>query len=201
MSDGDVSAGPLAEFAALRAEILQHEQNINQISYAAANAYGNHIRPATDTRILWPPEPSCAVVSYLLYLRYVDQALGIIDKASFIRSELSPRVPGGLRREDWLSQRSNFRPVYGRISRLLTFPAVSLTVLVWAYPMCLEWNSLALPIRWLWQRCGSRAWSARAIIPSSSRAGIFLRARRRWVQLTAEPAPQGAEGEGGRLGV
>ncbi len=71
--------------------------------------------------------------SYLLCGRLVAHHFGTLRVAEYIKEELSTRVPGGLRWEQWLERRQNRRPhlLGSTLPLLLTFVGASLLALAW----------------------------------------------------------------------
>ena len=124
--------GPLAEFAALRAEILQLNQQQSQILglqlTIAGAVFGIAISHAGLVGILM----IVPIVSYSLCMRYLATGTAIFEIARYIRDDLTNRVPGGLRWESWLSTNSRESIVYSQVIPLLVaFPGVSILALTW----------------------------------------------------------------------
>lgn len=125
--------GPLAEFAALRDEIqervkAQGQMLSLQLTLAGA-VFGFAIsRPGLTALLLIVP-----FSSYLLCGRLVAQHFGTLRVAKYIKEELSPKVPGGLRWEEWLEQQQRRRPHFlgSALPLLLTFVGASLLALGW----------------------------------------------------------------------
>jgi hypothetical protein len=124
--------GPLAEFVALRAEILQLNQQQNQMIglqlTIAGAVFGVAIsHPGVEGILMVVP-----VVSYALCMRYLTNGMTILEIARYIRDELDCRVPGGLRWEAWTLTNSRENITYSLIVPLLfSFPAISLSALAW----------------------------------------------------------------------
>lgn len=102
--------GPLAEFVALRNEIqdrVKAELQIFSLQITISGAlFGFAIsRPGMITLLLITP-----FTSYLLCGRLVAQHFGTSRIAKYITEDLSDRVPGGLRWEEWLERRQQQRP-------------------------------------------------------------------------------------------
>jgi hypothetical protein len=125
--------GPLAEFSALRDEIQERvkaQQHMFSIQLTLASAvFGFSIsRPGMVALLLIVP-----FSSYLLCGRLVAHHFGTLRVATYIREELSERVPGGLRWEQWLESRQKRRPhLLGlTLPLLLTFVGAELLALAW----------------------------------------------------------------------
>lgn len=126
--------GPLAEFAALRQEIerrnvVQHGLFALQLTSAGAIFSFALSGSGRSGLLLIIP-----VSSYMLCARYVEQQLGIQRAATYINTELSQKIPGGLGWEAWQVRQIDF--VRGSIIRrvnslLIVFPAVSVGALIW----------------------------------------------------------------------
>jgi hypothetical protein len=135
----------LAEFSALRNETLQRislQWNI----YAAQLAVGGVVfsfaltSPSRTGFLLIIP-----IIAYALFGQYMGNLRVIISIGTYIRKELSPRVPGGLGWEEWYLK----RPSEGLHLRLLSpqpivFPGVSLIALVWVVPYILFGKNISL---------------------------------------------------------
>jgi putative Mn2+ efflux pump MntP len=133
----DEFEGPLAEFSALRQEIerrnlVQHGLFVLQLTAAGAIfsfviAHRGHL----GFLLIVP------ISTYMLCARYVEQQYGIQRAATYIKNELSNRVPGGLGWEAWQTQHLDF--VRGSTIRrvnalLITFPFIAATALIWTIP-------------------------------------------------------------------
>jgi hypothetical protein len=127
------SEGPLAEFAALRQELLYRAGNQSQLMSLQLTATGVVLGisatqdGARRLALLIP------LISYSLYSRYIDDALGIITISTYIRDDLTGRVPGGLLWEEWLRTNVRLRSIHSRLSRAALFPGSSIVALVWSY--------------------------------------------------------------------
>lgn len=103
--------GPLAEFSALRDEILERVKAQNQVFVLqltlSSAIFGFAIsKPGMTPLLLVMP-----LSSYLLCGRLVALHFGTLRVAKYIMEELNCRVPGGLKWEHWLrksSQRPHF---------------------------------------------------------------------------------------------
>lgn len=129
----DPTQGPLAEFAALRAEIdrrstLQHNTIALQITSAGA-IFGFAVSAANRTTLLL----ILPITSYMLTARFVAYYYGITLIASYITTVLSRQIGGGLQWEDW--RRDNLRKHEDRALTLVNplfiiFPGVGTLALV-----------------------------------------------------------------------
>jgi hypothetical protein len=128
--------GPLAEFAALRDEILQFNQQQNQMLALQLTIAGAVFGIAISHTGLAGVLMIVPVVSYSLCARYLMNALAITEIARYIRDELANRVPGGLGWESWMLSNSRESMTYSLvlIPLLVTFPGVSVAALSWALP-------------------------------------------------------------------
>jgi hypothetical protein len=140
----------LAEFTELRAEVLHAfsmQWNIVALQLTATSvlfsfALTNHSR--TGFLLIVP------IVCYVLSGRYLRTSRVIILIGTYIRTELSPRVPGGLNWEGWIGKRPN----PGRFIRWLAhgplvFSAISLAALAWLVPYVLFANDISTFSRWM----------------------------------------------------
>ena len=133
MADEERHDGPLAEFAALRAEILQLNQQQSQVLTLQLTISGAVLSVAISRDSLRALMLVIPLVSYLLYFRFLAGSMSIYEIARYVREELSERVPGGLHWEDWLRRESRQMPIFGIVPRLLTFPGASLIALGWSF--------------------------------------------------------------------
>lgn len=141
--------GPLAEFAALRQEIerrnvVQHGLFALQLTSAGAIFSFAIAGSGRSGFLLIIP-----ISSYMLCARYVEQQLGIQRAATYIRTELSRRIPGGLGWEAWQIQQIDF--VRGSTIRrvnslLIVFPAVGVGALVWTVNVLFKPGLLGLDL-------------------------------------------------------
>ena len=130
----DDSAGPLAEFSALRQEIDRRstaQQAILVLQITAAGAVGGFVLrdPGKIVVLLVVPLASFAFCSI-----YLENAFQIHRIGSYVRHTLSKRVPGGLGWESW----SRDRPpnwahnVTWNVSLFAMFPLVAAAALAWS---------------------------------------------------------------------
>jgi hypothetical protein len=129
---GESSEGALAEFDALRQEILQrqgtqHQVLALQLTIAGAVfsfALTGHAR--SGFLLIIP------LSSYMLCSRFVEDHVGIRHIGRYIRESLSPRVPGGLNWESWVARNPVTFGVPGLAwgyAYLVTYPGVALLAL------------------------------------------------------------------------
>jgi hypothetical protein len=131
------SAGPLAEFAALRTEILQSLQmqwNIFALQLTATAALFSFSlsSPSRTGFLLILP-----FVTYFLSERYLAMYYAMQQLGSYIKDELSSRVPGGLHWEAWYRQHSSpyHKPLLGWFTPLpMIFPGTSVVAILWVAP-------------------------------------------------------------------
>jgi hypothetical protein len=107
-SDKELSAqAALAEFAALRSEVLQaFSMQWNTIALqltvtGVLFSFSLTSRARTGFLLIVP------MVSFILNGRCLRSERLILTVAVYIMNELSPRVPGGLRWEEWIRSRSS----------------------------------------------------------------------------------------------
>jgi hypothetical protein len=120
--------GPLAEFTALRAEIDRRSASqwtVVTVQIGIAGAVFGFALSGRHRELLLLVIP---FATYMTLARYVSQMVHLKLIGRYIRTELSPRVPGGLGWEEW--RLTNLRPsdlsVFGRLHLAWTvFPAVS----------------------------------------------------------------------------
>lgn len=143
------ASGTLAEFAALRQEIerrnnVQHALFVLQLTSAGAVfSFALSGRSRAAFLLIVP------ISTYMICARYVDQQLGIQRAATYIRTELSPRVSGGLGWEEWQISHREF--VRGSILRrvnalLIMFPVIGLGALAWTFATAFGLNSVQLNV-------------------------------------------------------
>lgn len=129
----DGAEGPLAEYAALRAEILQYNQQHHQL-YALHLTITGAILSVAITRTTFSEVTLIIpIVSYMLFLRFLSNGVQIYRAARYINEELSPRVPGGLGWESWLRSAGRYSSKPATVVRLFTFSGTSLLGLIWAF--------------------------------------------------------------------
>lgn len=131
------SAGPLAEFVALRAEILQSIQMqwnifaLQLIVTAAVFSFSLSSSSRTGFLLILP------FITYFLSARYLAMSYALQNLGSYIMDELSSRVPGGLHWEAWYKQHSSayHKPLLGWFTPLpIIFPGTSVVAILWVAP-------------------------------------------------------------------
>jgi hypothetical protein len=131
--NNDESQGPLAEYVALREELVYCLQNLGQILTLQLTAAGAILSLVVTQAALRGLALIVPLLSYALLARAVSLGQRIRDIATYVRDNLSQRIPGGLRWEDWIRQRTK-RDLFLTLSgRFLTFPGVSFLALGWAF--------------------------------------------------------------------
>ena len=130
----EASDGPLAEFTALRAEILQLNQQQSQLLNLQLTVVGAVLSVALTTPSLRLVLLIVPLVSYLLYLRLVSDSQAVQDISRYIQQDLGGRIPGGLRWESWLWANSRRQRFFAVLPRLLTFAGASALALVLSAP-------------------------------------------------------------------
>ncbi len=144
----------LAEFSALRAEILQDLSTqwvifVFQLT-AASIVFSFSLTSGSRTGFLL----IIPVISYMLASRFMQNSHSIHELGTYIMTELNPRVPGGLKWEEWHRNRRAYRNPF-TISWLaplpVVFPGVSLLALAWVVPYILEARNISIADRcFLW---------------------------------------------------
>jgi hypothetical protein len=131
----------LAEFAALRAEILQR-QNIQWNTFAlqltaAGVVFSFALSNASHTGFLL----ILPVVTYALTGRYVSQSIGTEKVGIYIREVLNVKLKGQLHWEEWHKTKewNRSRPTTARVLTwinplYLAFPGVAVIALAWVAP-------------------------------------------------------------------
>lgn len=141
--------GPLAEFAALRAEIehcLQRQHGFQTLQITAVAAiFSFALSQSKYTGILL----AIPAISYLLCGRFVAQHHGMMRMGAYINDELSHRIPGGLNWEQWIRTkgRRTDRTISWTIPLLITFPGASLISEAWVFSYVFTRHHVAAPER------------------------------------------------------
>jgi hypothetical protein len=141
----DETAGPLAEFAALRAEIERRatiQWHVLALQIAIAGAVFGFALSAPRREILLLVIP---IATYMTFGRYVTQAASTHLIGRYIRTELTSRVPGGLRWEEWRLKNAPTAEmgIFARIHFAgVVFPGVS-TLAIGAFVLAATTNGLA----------------------------------------------------------
>jgi hypothetical protein len=90
------------------------------------------------------------IISYVVASQYLRNLHAIRELATYIRTELSPRVPGGLKWEEWHLHRPNDRSQYKVLSPpSVAFPGISLIALTLVLPYIISGQYLSLIDRWM----------------------------------------------------
>lgn len=131
-------AGPLAEFGALRDEIdsrfrVQMQFFTLQITFTSA-IFGFAIsnRGLLGLLLIVP------FTSYLICARYIALEGTILRIGQYIREDLSERIPGGLRWEQWWrvgADKAEDRLSSWSVPLLIAFPGGALFALCWDAPL------------------------------------------------------------------
>ncbi|GIF64096.1 hypothetical protein Ais01nite_21310 [Asanoa ishikariensis] len=125
----------LAEFTALRAEIMARQnsqQALLSIQLTVAGALFSLAlsSPGRATVLLILP-----LTTVMLAGRHVAHSYACLSIATYIRTELSPRVAGGLGWEEWLRAHREIPRRHRLLSPLfISFPAISALAIVGAFP-------------------------------------------------------------------
>jgi hypothetical protein len=156
----------LAEYSALRAEIIQMEQTQSNIFAlqltAAAVIFSFSLSNASRTGFLL----ILPVVSYALSRRYLLTNEVMKRLSDYITEQLSPKVQGGFSWEEWNRRQASNRRAFGRFRLIvyasrwlgpvpLIFVWISIAALVWVAPYILFHHGLspldrfALSMVWL----------------------------------------------------
>jgi hypothetical protein len=151
MKDKELSAqSALAEFAALRNEALQAfsmQWNIIALQLTATSvlvSFSLTNRSRTGFLLIIP------IVSYILNGRYLRSERLVVLIATYIMSDLSPRVPGGLKWEEWLRGRSSPNQILRWFAHgPLVFSVISIITLAWTVPYILHAAKLSTADRWM----------------------------------------------------
>jgi hypothetical protein len=134
----------LAEFAALKAEQLQAystEWNIIALQLTATAvlfsfSLTSHSR--TGFLLIVP------IVSYVLSGRYLRSDRVLILIGIYIRTDLSCRVPGGLKYEEWWKERRNPTGTLQSFAHgPSVFSGISIVALVWVAPYVFSANKIS----------------------------------------------------------
>jgi hypothetical protein len=140
----------LAEFAALRGEILQYLSMQWNIFVFQLTTTGIVFSFALTGKFRIGFLLIIPVVSYALGARYLQDDRAIKEIGTYIMNELSPRVPGGLEWEAWLRKRTLPKPAIAWFSPLpVIFPGTSLIALAWTAPYILYSRNISGASRWL----------------------------------------------------
>lgn len=176
-NNSDDRQAVLAEFTALRAEILQRSSilwNVFALQLAATGAvfsFALSSHSHIGFLLILP------VITYALSGRYASQLLGTELIGTYIREVLDVRANKELQWEKWQrSQQLNERSLT-RLPLLLVFPGVAVTALVWVAPYVWANHDMSsgqralITIIWFVD-IGLTAWSFKLVV------GIVSRRRR-----------------------
>lgn len=127
--------GPLAEFNALRGEIINRnaaQQNLFVVQLTISGAIVSFAVASPERTLLLLILP---ITSFLILIRYAIHHVGIVDIARYIEEKLSDRVPGGLHWEQWVrSNRRGGSRLYRLHPLYLSHPGVGVLALAAAFP-------------------------------------------------------------------
>jgi hypothetical protein len=132
---GDDRLAVIAEFTALRAEILQRSSilwNVFALQLTAAGAvfsYALSSRSHIEFLLILP------VIAYALSARYASQMLGIERIGKYIREVLDKKANMQLNWEAWQRPKKPNERNLGWVNPLfLVFPGVAVAALIWVTP-------------------------------------------------------------------
>ncbi len=144
-------AGPLAEFVALRTEIERRstiQWHVLALQITIAGAIFGFALSGTRREALLLVIP---MTTYMTFGRYITHAVFITLIGKYIHTELSPRVPGGLRWERWRVVNASEVGI-GVFTRLhftgVAYPGVA-TLAVGAFVIAAVQNDLAAGKVWV----------------------------------------------------
>jgi hypothetical protein len=151
----DDHTGPLAEYVALRAEIVQHVDLQWKTTVILLTSTGAVFGFALSSAGRLPLLLIAPYSSYILCTRWLHSQALIERAACYIRTRLDVKVPGGLGWEQWLiAETPNiglFRQALHKARTrptALTYPGLSLlalaTVAVWFLASVKSWSYLAV---------------------------------------------------------
>lgn len=147
-SQGD--AGPMAEYVALRVEYERRaagQWNVLALQIAIAGAVFGFALSAQFREIFLLAIP---IASYTTCGRYVIHARGLRLISSYFQEELSQRIPGGLRWEEWRAANLRRFPVgHFGVAHFtgVVFPGISVLA-IGAFVLSATNNSLAAGKPW-----------------------------------------------------
>jgi hypothetical protein len=148
--------GPLAEYNALRAEILGRQaaqQNLLTLQLTASGAVLSFALATVGRNFFLLILP---FTSYMLCGRYARQNVFIVNIGLYTREVLARKISGGLEWEDWRTRHPRL-PLLTRVIEPLymTFPGVAFLALVIVAPAVFStrssglWSHLGLSALWL----------------------------------------------------
>jgi hypothetical protein len=135
MSDSLSANVVLAEYAALRAEIMHRINAVHTLYTLQLTSSFSLIAFSLSSLgraefLLVVPE-----ITYLLFGRYCDERAWIFRTSKYIREELSPQVPRGFAWEAWVMDNRSRIDIPGwRHADALPFPGIAIIVLIFAAP-------------------------------------------------------------------
>jgi hypothetical protein len=143
--------GPLAEFVALRTEIERRatiQWHVLALQITIAGAVFGFALSGGRREVLLLVVP---LTTYMTFGRYITHAVFITMISRYINTELSPRVPGGLRWEEWRVANASEAGI-GVFKRLhfagVAYPGVA-TLGVGAFVLSAAQNDLAAGKSWV----------------------------------------------------
>ncbi|GIF47172.1 hypothetical protein DFJ67_7203 [Asanoa ferruginea] len=166
----------LAEFNALRAEIMGRQTNTQQLLSIQLTVSG-----AVFSLALSSPGRSAVLlilplITFMLAGRHVAHSYACLSIATYIRSELSPRVEGGLGWEEWLrSHRAIPRRHHPFNPLFISFPGISILATLGSLPHLASLTpSLASSLYWLGWLAGAALTVLSARLVQKVRHDSFL---------------------------
>ena len=188
----DITDVVLAEFAALRAEILQtlsQQWLILAFDLTAAGAIFSVAQSSHNTRLLL----ILPVVTYSLIEQYLKNFKMLMRLGDYIKDILSPRVHYHLGWEKWLKPQLGPRKKQNKLRRLIgsfsplpaIFLLISIIALVWVAIYLSNTHSLSISS----QHLSWVLWSVCVILTAFS----IISVSRVWIDLYSRnpPAPEG----------
>jgi len=146
---GHGTEGPLAEFGALRQEILQRQatqHNVLALQLTISGAvFSFALTGASRSGFLL----IVPISTYLLCSRFVEDHVGIGQLGRYIREHLSPRIPGGLDWESWIARNPANFGIPGLLwvyAYYVTYPGVAVLALGAAAPSTFTFGHGSRPL-------------------------------------------------------
>jgi hypothetical protein len=143
----------LAEFNALRAEIIARQasaQSLLSIQLTAAGALFSLALSGAGRAAVLLVLP---LITYMLAGRAVAHSYACLSIGTYIRTQLSPWVSGGLGWEQWIrSHRSSPKRYRGLDPQLISFPGISVLALLGSLPYLASqtWSVTAMILWTAW---------------------------------------------------
>lgn len=148
MTDASSHEGALAEFVALRNEILERVKAQHQYFVLQLTITGAVFAFAISQRDRIPFLLVLPFISYTLCGRLAAQHYGIVQAATYIRDMLGDRVSGNLEWERWAARNGRGpRLVSSTIPLFLTFVGASLVAVAWTAGVLFAASG---PTGWAW---------------------------------------------------